>query len=145
MIDRHARDIASVAVRDFMEGSISNEEYERRYPRSKDDPALWEIYIQVWFFYSDIKTHKLTGKHELNEERRAFVERCILFLKSNAEFEWPRQKFRPWYGILRLLGLGRTLKRREEQEMNIGDKEVWPFLKKAEYEETAGRSNAGPG
>lgn len=145
MIDRHVRDIAAVAVRDFMEGSISNEEYERRYPRSKDDPALWEIYIQVWLFYSDIKKHKLTGKHELNEERRAFVERCILFLKSNAEFKWPRQKFRPWYGILRLLGLGRTLKRREEQEMNIGDKEVWPFLKKAEYEATADRSNAGPG
>src|SRR5258708_2804900 len=79
MIDRHARDIAAKTLRDFMEGSISNEEYERKYPRSKDDPALWEIYIQVWFFYSDIKTHKLTGKHELNEERLAFVERCILF------------------------------------------------------------------
>ncbi|HZQ22697.1 MAG TPA: hypothetical protein VFA89_07840 [Terriglobales bacterium] len=135
MIDRHARDIAADALRDFMEGSISNDEYERRYPRSKDDPALWEIWVQVWFFYSDVRTHKLTGKHALNEERRAFMERCILFLKSDVEFEWPRQKFRPWYGILRLLGFGRTLKRREEEEMSIGDKEVWPFLKKTQYQQ----------
>lgn len=134
MVDRHARDIAADALRDFVKGSISNEEYERRYPKSKDDPALWEIYVQVWFFYSDLKTHTLTGKHALNDERRAFLERCILFLKSDVEFQWPRQKLRPWHGILRLLGLERILKRREEEEMSIGDKEVWPFLRKAEYE-----------
>ena len=135
MIDRHARDIAADVLRNFMEGSVSNEEYERRYPKSKRDPALWEIYVQVWFFYSDLKTHTLTGKHALNEEHRAFVERCILFLKSDAEFEWPRQKFRPWHGILRLLGFGRSLKRREDEEMSIGDKDVWPFLKKAQYQQ----------
>ena len=43
MIDRHARDMAADALREFMEGSISNEEYERRYPKSKDDPALGEV------------------------------------------------------------------------------------------------------
>jgi hypothetical protein len=91
--------------------------------------------VQVWFFYSDLKTHTLTGKHALNDERRAFLERCILFLKSGTEFQWPRQKFRPSYGILRLLGLGWTLKRREEVGMSIGDVDVWPFLTKAQYEE----------
>jgi len=144
MIDRHARDIAAHALRDFMEGSISNEEYERRYPKSKDDPALWEVYMQVWFFYSDLKTHTLTGKYALNEQRRAFLERSILFLKSDFEFQWPRQKFRPWYGILGVLGLGRTLKRREEEEMSIGDIEVWPFLKKADYEEICSKSKPVP-
>jgi hypothetical protein len=118
-----------------MEGSISNKEYEQKYPRSKDDPALREIWIQVWFFYSDVKTHNLTEKHSLNDECHAFIERCILFLKSNAEFEWPRQKFRPWHGILRLLGFGGAIKRREEEQMNIGDKDVWPFLKRAQYEQ----------
>ena len=137
MVDRHARDIAADVLREFMEGSLSNQEYEKKYPRSKDDPALWEIYVQVWFFYSDVKKHKLTGKHAPNEEQRAFLERCILFLESANEFEWPRQKFRPWYGILRLLGFGRTLKRQEEAEMSIGDKDVWPFLKKAQYEQMA--------
>jgi hypothetical protein len=137
MVNRHARDIAADVLREFMEGSLSNQEYEKKYPRSKDDPALWEIYVQVWFLYSDVKTHKLTGKRAPNEEQRAFLERCILFLKSSNEFQWPRQKFRPWYGILRLLGFGRTLKRLDEAEMSIGDKDVWPFLKKAQYEQMA--------
>jgi len=137
MVDRNARDIAAEVLRQFMEGSLSNKEYEQKYPRSNDDPALWEIWVQVWFFYSDVKTHTLTGKYALNDECRAFIERCVLFLKSNAEFEWPRQKFRPWYGILRLLGFGRTLKRQEDAEMSIGDKDVWPFLKKAQYEQMA--------
>jgi hypothetical protein len=137
VIDRDARDIAAEVLRSFMEGSISNVEYERRYPRSKDDLALWEIHFQVWFFYSDIRTHKLTGKYALNVEGRAFLERCIVFLKSNAQFEWPRQKFRPWRVILRVLGLGRTVKRWEQQEMSIGDQDVWPFINKADYEEAA--------
>lgn len=126
-----------------MEGSISNREYERKYPRSNGDLALREIWIQVWFFYSDVTTHTLSGKHALNAECRTFVERCILFLNEDAEFEWPRQKFRPWYGIVRLLGCGRTLERRDEDEMNIGDKEVWPFQKRAQFEQMARRGFPG--
>ncbi len=137
MIDRRARNIAANAIRDFMEGTISNREYERRYPRSKDDHALWEIYVQMWFLYSDLKEHTLTGEYALKEESRSFLDRCILFLKSDLDFQWPRQKFRPWYGLFRIIGLGRFIDRLERKEMNIGDVDVWPFLKKTEYEEVA--------
>jgi hypothetical protein len=137
VIDRRARNIAANAIRDFMEGTISNREYERRYPRSKDDHALWEIYVQMWFLYSDLKEHTLTGEYALKEESRSFLDRCILFLKSDLDFQWPRQKFRPWYGLFRIIGLGRFIDRLERKEMNIGDVDVWPFLKKTEYEEVA--------
>ena len=49
MIDRYARDIGAAALEEFLEGSITNEEYEEKYPRSENDPALREIYLQVWF------------------------------------------------------------------------------------------------
>jgi hypothetical protein len=137
MIDRHARDIAAEALLEFMEGSISNDEYERRLPRNKDDPALWAVHEQIWLSYSDLKEHTLTGKHALTEEGGAVFERCILFLRSDLEFQWPPPKIRLGYAILRLLGFGWLLKRREAEEMSIGDMEVWPFLKKAEYEEAA--------
>ncbi len=133
-MDRRARDIAAEALQKFMEGSISNREYERRFPRTKDDPALWAIYSHTWFCYSDTSEHTLTGKHALNDERHAILERCLLFLRSDLEFQWPPPKFHPWYGILRFLGLGWTLKRRAQEEMRIGDVDVWPFLKKAHYE-----------
>ena len=128
MIDRHSRQIAVKALRDFVDGAISSKEYERRYPQSRDDPALREVYIQVWFLYSDVQTHFLTGKHAPNDENRMFLERCILFLQSDLEFQWPLQKCRPWCGLLRFFGLRRVAARGEDEEMPIGDKEVWPFL-----------------
>lgn len=137
MVDRHARDIAAEALREFMEGSISNDEYERRFPRNKDDPALWAVHEQIWLCYSDLKEHTLTDKHALTDAGRAGFERCILFLRSDLEFQWPPPMIRLSYGVLRLLGFGWLLKRREEEEMSIGDKEVWPFLNKAEYEQTS--------
>jgi len=135
MIDRHARDIAADAVRDFIRGFISNREYERRFPATKGDPALWAIHTALWSGYSDVSEHTMTGKHALNDEGRALAERCILFLRSDLEFQWPPPKFRLRYGILRLLGLGRMVKRWEEEDMSMGDVEVWPFLKEAEYED----------
>lgn len=137
MIDRHARDAAADTLREFMEGSISNREYERRFPRSKDDPALWGIYSNIWFCYSDTSEHTLSGKHALTDEGRAFIKRCLLFLKSDLEFRWPPTKLRLWYPLLRLIGLGRLVNRHVEKEMSVGDVEVWPFLKKAQYEEVS--------
>jgi hypothetical protein len=135
MVDRRARNVAAEVIREFMEGSISNREYEGRYPNSKDDPVLWEIFVQIWFLYSDLKEHTLTGKHVLKRETRSFLDRCILYLKSDCDFQWSRQRFRPWLGLCRVLGLGRFIIRLEGKEMTTGDAEVWPFFKKAEYEE----------
>lgn len=141
MIDRHARDLAVVALREFMEGSISNREYERRFPKSKDDPGLRSIYTNVWFCYSDTSEHTLTGKHALSKENRAVLERCLLFLKSDLEFQWPPTKISLWYPLLRLIGLGRVVNRKIEKEMGIGDVGVWPFFKNAEYEEMSRKGN----
>ena len=139
MIDRHARDLAAEAIREFTEARISNREYERRYPRNKEDAALWGIYQNIWFSYSDISKHTLAGKHALTAEGRAVVERCLLFLKSDLEFEWPATRLRLWYPLLRLIGLGRIVNRKVEKEMSVGDVEVWPFLNKAQYKEAVRR------
>jgi hypothetical protein len=135
MIDRHGRDVAADALRDFMEGFISNEEYERRYPRSKDDPALWGIYQNIWFCYSDTSEHTLPGKHASTDEGHAAIKRCLLFLKSDLEFQWPATRLRLWFPFLRLIGLGQFVNRKVEKEMSVGDKEVWPFLKKEQYQQ----------
>lgn len=133
VVDRHARELAVGSIQAFMEGSISNREYERRYPKSKSDPALREIYKQIWFLYSDLKEHTLPGEQGLKDETRSFLERCILFLKSDFDFRWPRERIRPWRALLRLAGFGRLASRREAREMAIGDVEVWPFLNKAQH------------
>jgi hypothetical protein len=139
MIDHDARTVAAEALQQFADGLLTNKEYEDRYPNSTVDPALREVRLQVWFLYSDVKTHTLTGKHGLSDENRIFVQRCILFLKSDCEFQWPRQRLRLWYPILCLLGFGRVLKRRDgEAYKRCGDEAFWPFTNKAQYEQALG-------
>ncbi|MGC1108080.1 MAG: hypothetical protein WA876_16240 [Candidatus Acidiferrales bacterium] len=113
-----------------MDGSISNRDYEQRYPRAKDDPALSAIYTNIWFCYPDIKDHALTGKYALSDEQRALLRRCVLFLRSDFEFQWPPPKFGLKYGILRLLGFKRFVKRWGAEDMSIGDVDAWPFLRR---------------
>jgi hypothetical protein len=140
MVDRKARHIAALVVRQFIDGSITNDEYERKFPMSKEDPALRAIYHWLWPYYSDLCEHTLTGKHTLSNEQRALFDRCFLFLSGDLEFQWPVPAFGLRYGMIRLLGFGWLLKRREKKEMSIGDIEVWPFLKKSHYEEALRKS-----
>ncbi len=139
MIDRQARDTAANVLQAFMDGTISNYKYEDGFPRSKGDPALHAIHVELWFYYSDIRQHKLIGKNALSPEARALYERSVLFLKSDLEFQWPPSQLKLRYGLLRLLGLGRSMKRREERKAGVGEKQYWPFLKKDDYEEWLAR------
>jgi hypothetical protein len=139
MVDRHARDIATGVLRQFMDGLITNEEYERKFPRNRRDPALWAIHSEMWSCYSDLREHTLTGKHTLSGEARAFFERCLLFLNTDLEFQWPLPKIGLRYVGIRLLGFGWLLDRLDKKEMSVGDIEVWPFLKKTDYEEAQTR------
>ena len=120
-----------------MDGTISNYKYADGFPRSKSDPALRSVWNNLWYYYSDVREHTLTGKHALTPEARMLYERSLLFLESDLEFQWPPTELKLRYGLLRLLGFGKTMKQREEKEMSVGDKEFWPFLKKADYEGAA--------
>ena len=134
MVDRQARDIAADVLARFLRGELNNKEYEHQYPESKEDPALREIWLEVWFFYSDLRQQRLNGKEALSTERQEFVKRCILFLRHGTEFRWPRQRFRPWYAALRLVGLGVFVDRWYSEGLEQGDTDVWPFLTRSEYE-----------
>ena len=134
MIDRQARDTAVSLLHDFMEGTISNYKYEDSFPKSKDDPALHAIHVQLWFYYSDVRQHKLVGKYTLSPEARALYERSVLFLRSDLEFQWPLPQLKLCYALLRLLGLGRALERHEEKKTAVREKQFWPFLKQDDYE-----------
>jgi hypothetical protein len=139
MVDRKARDNAAAVLRQLVEGAVTNVEYERKYPTNKDDPALWAVYIQSWFSYSDRREHTLTGRYTPNDEGRRLFERCILFLRTDWEFEWPAPKIGLRGALIRLLGLGWLLKQRDRKEMSVGDVEVWPFLRRCDYESALGQ------
>jgi hypothetical protein len=141
MVDRTQRDAARRVLRSFVDGAITNDEFEAQFPRGKEDPALPAIKANLWMLYSDLHRHKLTGKHEPNAQTRAILERCVLFLETNLEFEWRVPK-------INLSNIGKNLRSRvgrwlwmeegrqawTEQAGSDGDEDVWPFFRRGDYE-----------
>jgi hypothetical protein len=89
MVDKLKRMEAAKLIEDFLSSRITNFEYDDHYPRS-DDPALFAIYSMLWFAYSDVRNHRMDGKHVLSSEGRQLVENCILFLRTEFEYHGPR-------------------------------------------------------
>ena len=129
MIDRKNRDGLAETFRHLATGRITNDQFEDsdRWCTSKVDPAIHELYyLAAWPLYDDLSEHKLTGRHELTEGMKKDVAHCLLFLKSDYEYEWPRQtglkslfrisKYHPW-------------------ETCGGDHSVWPFFRKSDFTE----------
>jgi hypothetical protein len=130
MVDRLARDAAAEALAGFASGRLSNREYEARFPRSRTDSSLRAIYVAVWFTYSDIRDQVVGRELALSGQQCECLQRCIAFLRSDIDFQWPAPKFRLWYGLIRLFGGSRMLERMEDRQLAVGDRTAWPFLTK---------------
>jgi hypothetical protein len=90
MIDKPKRLEAAKLIEEFLACRITNFEYDNRYPRSPNDPALFAIYSKLWFAYSDVREHRMDGKHALTSEGRQAADQCILFLKTENEYHGPK-------------------------------------------------------
>jgi hypothetical protein len=78
MFDKPKRLEAAKVIEDFLAYRITNFQYDDCYPRSSGDPALLAIYSMIWFAYSDLREHRMDGKHSLKNEGRQLAEQCIL-------------------------------------------------------------------
>lgn len=137
MIDRHARDRLGEAIRALASGQISNDEFERRVPRSSD-PAVRCVYADgVWFLYSDLWGYRLKGERRLSAEQKAEVARWVLFLKTDQAFEWPQPSGWVRMGLLAasLLSFGLAAKIYRRSYQSRGDWPVWPFISRGNYEQ----------
>jgi len=149
MINRRKRDLARRLVEKLLAAEITNDDFVNDYPcREKYDRVIVAIYERLWGFWDDRRTHTLTGKHDLNPEARALFERCIAFLNSDLEYEWPPLE---WLSLsqafLRLIGLRRIADRRGDEwtqkVRKIGKWEVWPFIREEDLARASVRSQKG--
>jgi hypothetical protein len=89
----------------------------------------------------------LSGPDALDAPGQALFERCLLFLESEREYEWPQDRFDRTWGtipVIHVLTLGLTwvftrwkIERNQRFLDNLrssGDLDVWPFLQFADYE-----------
>ena len=109
MVDREPRRKYAELIRQFISGRMTNDEYEDRFEAievSRDDHAVSEIYRQVWFLYDDFKTHRMTGKHRLNNAGRRQTAQIVLFLQSDREYNWPQGSLAGCLSLLLLIVCG---------------------------------------
>ncbi|BCS52267.1 hypothetical protein [Geobacter sp. SVR] len=140
MIDRKARDILAESYRHLITGQITNDEFEDRLKFSKDI-AIHEIYYRgAWPLYDDLHEHKLTEAdgYAIPEESKSVAARFILFLKTDLEYEWPRKsgiKAFVWalFGVF-TLGVIAIIRKIIAATGEKGDKDVWPFYRRSDYE-----------
>jgi len=137
MVDRVARNKMAEEMRHFYSCLTTNFEFDDFvFDLETDDPAVKAIADACWATYDDIRKHKMDGKWSLSDEQRAIVARAIAFLKTDLEYQWPKQPW--WYESLRPILLIATfgiLTRKIDQSLvSDGATDVWPFYKKEDYE-----------
>ena len=140
MIDRAARDALADLLSRFAAGEITNMAFEQALPVS-EDAAIFEIYRWgVWFLYDDVEEYALTDEAALSRPVRAIVDRWLLFLSTDLEYEWPEPTEIIWKTkLLRRLGIkvaaGPSLFSPTAQV-------VWPFLDQAQLDTARGDTPA---
>ncbi len=140
MIDREVRDHAALLLRRFAAGRISNFAFSDAFPTSATDPALRAVGGRAWQLYDDFREHRLAPSPDLRRE----IARWVVFLHSDAEYQWPRY---PFVGVrapgwLNWLSGGRLQRRQEERFRRwaaAGDFALWPFSSAAEAAGAAAR------
>jgi hypothetical protein len=137
MIDRKARQSLSALLRRLATGRVSNDEYEDSLPQSRIDSAIWGIHDNgAWYLYSDTREYKLAGQDALGRAARREVARWVLFLGTDLEYEWPEISplIRPLLFPFSILTLGLAGRFARYVVSRGGDREVWPFSRRSDYE-----------
>jgi hypothetical protein len=138
MIARTERTQLALQLRRLASGRISNDDFEDGTPRHSPDAAVQELFLFGWSLYHDYSTYRLRGRQAPSREVLDIVARCVLFLDSDLEYEWPEHPPRRALGwIVALLTLGWVDIRRLgawQQWRRTGDFEVWPFFRRTDCE-----------
>jgi hypothetical protein len=138
LVDRAARNAALRLLAQWKAGTTTNWDFEDTWPDS-GDRGVKAIGNRLWCFYTDFPKKKI-DTHAFEPEDQALFDRCVTFLQSDANYQWPEFDFETegltglevWYRGRR------TKARRWEEFTRSGDITVWPFLHRADYEWASG-------
>lgn len=137
MIDRTARDKAVQLLKALLADGITNYRLEDDWPDRSSDFALKAVAEQLWFCYDDFP-EKILTRVSFKPDEIKLIERCIVFLTSEREYEWPQYSFETGNRtvIERLLGLGKQRSAEERERFKAaGEIDAWPFLRLSDCQE----------
>ena len=137
MIDRQGRDRLALALRRYVVCRINSDELDEAGAVDWRARAVGQL---AWNLHSD-DCRYADGEHTLGADVRRDIARWIVFLHSDQEYLWPEYRFDTvdWLSIFRRprewLQFGSFQVRknqRNEQFLEAGDPQVWPFLRRAD-------------
>ena len=142
MIDKIARSRARRLLKRVALGKITNFECENEFydlfPRSSD-PVIFALFRTVWGMSGDSEC-SLAPLFLRGSELRKRLCRWIVFLKTDLEYEWPKERLSPglrdicpptWFD--RLLGMISPTTWATREFCSLGNHKVWPFLREADF------------
>jgi len=127
------------------------EQYHRSKLAKSDahDPIIKPMLELCWGLYDDTRNHKLEKSNAVTKDALKIIARCILFLHSDKEYEWPYfntnnplLRFSLQDLILSVITLGHDYRNKREEHLisyyewqKLSAYDVWPFFRKGDYQE----------
>ncbi len=110
MIDAVKRRQLSSHLRQLVTGRATNDQFDEWYYNDyevSEDRAVKEIAAFGYCLYSSdlVCPYRLRRIHALDKETRKTAARCVLFLRSSLEYEWPERPDSPAARLLKGLAL----------------------------------------
>jgi hypothetical protein len=100
MIDRSTRDKLAKLLEQHIRGEPANEQFDKLAMTGSDDPVIWAVLNKDLELPLDSGGNPVLGNPATQRKVR-MIERCILFLKTDREYQWERTVL-PWWSLLLL-------------------------------------------
>jgi hypothetical protein len=103
VVDRAARAKLAEELRLLIAGEMTNDQFDDAKPEHCSDLGVigcWEFGYSL--YSSDLLfPYRLRGRHAASPEAREVADRAVLFLKSDLEYEWPKERggVEPFFGM----------------------------------------------
>ena len=142
-------DFEGAVMEDVTDGWLPEHYHCSKLAKSEDDDPIIRPMLELcWGLYNDTRNYKLVKSDALKEDALKIIARCILFLHSDKEYEWlylnlnnSLLQFSLKDLIFSVITPGHHYRTKKEQQIisyyewqKLGDYDVWPFLRKTDYQ-----------
>jgi hypothetical protein len=142
-VDNTDRLKAATLVAQWLEGSITNWDFEDEWPELSDDLAVVDIGIALWPLYND-NAEEFLGVSRLSGDELALLKRCYEFLRSSESYiAVAYEEAVPWKADLFSRVLGVRNRPWETMRMKIDSERQhwWPFESAEQFRRIVGGNN----
>lgn len=139
MVDKAARRELALHLRRLANGRITDTEFDDAtddLAAYSEDDGLYAVWFEAWALYDDFSEIRFRGENRLGKPERRTIARWILFLQNDLEFEWRSESL--WHKLQRFFAAHYRWIARPTPWVQ-GEKEVWPFFRRADFESALSR------